>query len=264
MLAMPMSWGTLHVSADRREDAPGVAALFVNSLGTDLRMWDGALRHIDGIDLALRFDTRGHGLSTCSDASYSIADLAGDALAVLDRFSVEKAFVIGCSVGGLVAQMLALAAPDRVRALVLSNTAAKLGDRDAWEQRIADIRAKGMPAMASGILPRWFGPDFLNGESAALWRTMLARTDAEGYIELCRAIASADLSARTKDIAVPALAIGGTEDGATPIAQVEALARGIPNADFTIFENAGHLPAVEIPEAFGRAVSRFIERTTRD
>lgn len=259
MHAFTRPWGTQHLSQTQGE---GTALVFLNSLGTDLRMWDAVCARLPKEWATLRMDKRGHGLSETAPEGYGIPDLAKDVLAAIDHAGIERAVIVGCSIGGLIAQHIALMAPERVIGLVLSNTAPQLGPAEGWLSRIEAIRSKGMTAMAEGILPRWFGPDFLTHPDAALWRTMLARTDQDGYIATCTAIAGTDITARLSEITQPALVIAGKHDLATPPTVVEALARALPRADFMMFETTGHLPAIETPDAFTQALVRFVERIT--
>ncbi len=259
MHAFTRPWGTQHLSQTEGE---GTALVFLNSLGTDLRMWDAVCTRLPQGWTTLRMDKRGHGLSETAPEGYGIPDLAEDVLAAMDHAGIERAVIVGCSIGGLIAQHIALMTPERVIGLVLSNTAPQLGPAEGWLSRIEAIRTKGMAAMAEGVLPRWFGPDFLTHPDAALWRTMLARTDQDGYIATCAAIAGTDITARLSEITQPALVIAGKHDLATPPTVVEALARALPRADFMMFETTGHLPAIETPDAFTQALVRFVERIT--
>ena len=116
--------------------------------------------------------------------------------------------------------------------------------------------------MANAILPRWFGPEMLKRPEADLWRNLLSRTDTQGYIATCEAIAQADVTPCLSRILQPALVIGGRHDQATPPETVEALAENLPRADFAMFENSGHLPAIEEPAAFAEMLTRYVERVT--
>ena len=259
MLALERDWGTMHLNLSGGD---GTALVFINSLGTDLRMWDAVMSRRPASLRALRMDKRGHGLSGTGPQGYRISDLAEDVIAAMDHVGIARAVIIGCSIGGLIAQHIALMAPGRVIGLVLSNTASKLGAAEGWLERIEAVRVNGMAAMADSIMQRWFGPAMLDRPEAALWRQMLARTDAEGYSATCAAIAGADITDRLGKIAHPALVLGGQHDLATPPEVVANLARALPRADFLMFETTGHLPAVEAPEAFADALIKFVERIT--
>lgn len=258
MQALKRDWGTMHLRATKGD---GTALVFINSLGTDLRMWDDVVARLPEGWSSLRMDKRGHGLSGTAPQGYGIPELAEDVLAAMDQAGLSKAVIVGCSIGGLIAQHIALMAPERVICLVLSNTAPMLGPADGWLSRIEGVRANGMAAMADGILPRWFGPDMLAAPELALWRALLARTDPEGYIATCAAIAGTDITDRLGEITQPALVIGGQHDQATPPEVVEQLAAALPRADLTMFDRAGHLPAIEQPELFARTLTNFVERT---
>ncbi len=258
MHAQTFDWGAMHVA---KRDGDGPALVFINSLGTDLRMWDAVLARLPSASAALRMDKRGHGLSSTAPEGYGIPDLAQDVIDAMDAAKLGQVILVGCSIGGLIAQHVALMVPDRVQGLMLSNTASKLGPAEGWLERIEAIKQNGMAPMAGGILSRWFGPKMLKNPDAALWRTLLARTDQVGYIATCRAIAGTDITDRLREIAQPALVIAGEHDLATPPAVVEALARALPRADLLIFPT-GHLPAIETPDAFSKALIRFVERIT--
>ncbi|WP_226549336.1 3-oxoadipate enol-lactonase [Celeribacter naphthalenivorans] len=257
MHALTRDWGTMHV---RHKGGTGPALVFINSLGTDLRMWDAVCTQLPQDWATLRMDKRGHGLSETAPEGYGIPELAEDVIAAMDDAGLETAILVGCSIGGLIAQHVALMAPERVTGLVLSNTAPMLGAAEGWLTRIEAIRENGMAAMAEGILPRWFGPEMLANPNAPLWRTLLARTDQDGYLATCAAIAGTDITDRLSEITQPALVFGGKHDLATPPEVVEALARALPRADLVMFEETGHLPAIEAPEGFTEALTKFVER----
>lgn len=257
MDALQCDWGGMHVDLQ-----PGTAPALVmcNSLGTDLRMWDGVLASLPQGRSCLRMDKRGHGLSDRAPGPYGLSDLAGDVLAAMDHAGQERAVILGCSIGGLIALHLALMAPDRVLALVLSNTAPKLGTPEMWAARTRGVEERGMEAMSAEIIPRWFGPDMLNRSEARLWHNLLQRTDPQGYVAACEAIAGADVTARLGEITQPALVVGGRHDKTTPPETVLHLKAALPCADFVLFERSGHLPAIEEPAAFAGILNEFMER----
>lgn len=260
MHALTRDWGTMHISHKAGDD---ISLVFINSLGTDLRMWDSVCSRLPPHWGTLRMDKRGHGLSDTAPQGYGIPELAEDVIAAMDDAGFDIAVLVGCSIGGLIAQHIALMAPEKVQGLVLSNTASMLGAAEGWHARIDGLRENGMAAMAKGILPRWFGPKMLANPNAALWRTLLARTDQDGYIATCAAIAGTDITDRLGEITQPALVFGGKHDLATPPEIVEALARNLPRADLVMFEETGHLPAIEAPEVFTEALTKFVERIAK-
>lgn len=244
------------------EGPPGAPPLvFANSLGTDFRIWDGVVARLGGRFRTLRYDKRGHGLSSVGDVPAGIPRLAADLDALMAHAGIESALVCGLSIGGLIAQQLVRDKPSRVRALVLCDTAARIGAPDMWQARIEAIAAGGLESLADAVMERWFAPGFRATRTAELaaWRNMLERTPAAGYAEACAAIRDADLTADAGRIAVPTLVVCGADDGATPPAVVRALADAIPGARYREIPEAGHLPCVEQPEALAGHMLTFFE-----
>ncbi len=255
MRVIERPWGRMH----HRSDGEGPVLVLANSLGTDLRLWDAVLRLLPSGLRVVRFDKRGHGLSDLGGAT-SIEDLAEDAAALIEAVaSGQRVVFCGLSIGGLIGQALALARPDLLRALVLSSTAARIGTADSWGVRIAQVEGQGLPAIADGILERWFARPFRATPELALWRNMLLRTPAEGYVACCHALAQADLTEAVGRIGLPVLVVAGSEDGATPPDLVRATAQRIPGARFEVIAGAGHLPMVEAPEAFAALLVPFLK-----
>lgn len=244
-----------HVRLDGPKDGPAV--VFCNSLGTDLRVWDDVVALLPGMRI-LRFDKRGHGLSDCPDGPYSIETLANDAAAIAQAVGLKQFVFVGLSIGGLIGQQLAHSRPDLVRSLVLMDTAAKIGNDEMWDTRIAAVRETGLAPIADAIMPRWFAKSFCaNNPSLKMWRNMLARTPASGYIACCEAIKAADLTEQTRNLSIPVTTIAGTEDGSTPPEIVQKTA-DLCGADFHLIDDAGHLPCVEKPEQIAGILRNFI------
>lgn len=255
MQGLVRPWGLMTYQIDGPLDAPTV--VFASSLGTDLRLWDPVLPLLPGLRL-IRYDKRGHGLSDLG-GSFDIHDLAEDLAALIRALAPSGAVVVGLSIGGAIAQAVAARHPDLVRALVLSNTAARFGTPEAWQARSAAVEAGGMAAIAEAVLQRWFPEDFRAAPEIALWRNMLLRCDPQGYIACCKVLAGCDLTASTAALTVPTLAIGGSEDEATPPDVVRATAELIRGASFHLLLGTGHLPVVDAPQAWAEQVLPFLK-----
>lgn len=250
---------TLHIRDEGPRD--GRAVLFANSLGTDLRVWDALLPLLPAGLRIVRYDKRGHGLSDATPAPYAMDRLVADAEAVCGGLGLRDVTFVGLSIGGLIGQGLAARRPDLVRALVLMDTAAKIGTAQMWQDRIDAITAGGVEALADPILERWFTPAFRAANPGfALWRNMLTRTSVPGYTGCCAAIAGADLTDSTRALRLPVLAMAGDADGSTPPDLVRATA-DLCGADFHVIPDAGHIPCVEQPQATARLLADFLERT---
>lgn len=257
MQAIAIGDQVIHCQQDGPADGP--ALVFSNSLGTDLRVWTPMMADLPRAARIVRYDTAGHGLSAHRGAR-GIDEHANDLVAVMDALGIKRAVIVGLSVGGLIAQSLAASRPDRVAGLVLSNTAAKIGEREIWDERIAAIERDGLVPMAETILERWFSPRFRAERSAelGLWRAMLTRTPVDGYLALCKAIRDADYRGRTPSITAPTLALGGSEDGSTPPEVVKATADLIKGSRFELIEGVGHLPGVEDPKTTAALIGGFL------
>lgn len=253
MQVLNRPWGAMHYDTA----GEGPAVVFANSLGTDLRLWDAALRLLPGIR-AIRFDLRGHGLSDLGPAE-GIAGFADDAAALIEAVAGGPVVFVGLSIGGMIGQQLAASRPDLVSALVLSNTAVKMGTVEGWNARIEAVRASGVESIADAVMERWFAPAFRATSGVALWRNMLAGCRAEGYAAACSAIAAADLTAQAAGLRLPAMAIAGEADGASPADQVKATAGLIPGAIYHVIPGVGHLPCVEAPAEWAALAAPFIE-----
>lgn len=258
MQAMVVGGVTLHYRDEGPHDAP--ALVFSNSLGTDFRIWDRLLPLLPAGWRLIRYDTRGHGLSEAPAHAWSMDDLADELAGLLDGLSVRGAVVCGVSIGGMIAQALAARRPDLTRALVLCDTAAKIGDAASWNTRIEAVERDGIASISGPILQRWFSARFheRSAEELALWREMLTRTPVAGYVGCAAAIRDADLTEATARLRLPVLAVVGAEDGATPPALVGATARSIPGARFSVIDGAGHLPCIEQPTALAALIADFL------
>ncbi len=238
----------------------GIPLVFINALGTDLRIWDGVVPHLTEHHLVLRFDKRGHGLSDCPPAPYSIRDFSTDLLGLLDQLEISQAIVVGISVGGMIALDFAACWPDRVHSMTLCDTAPVIGTADFWNDRINRLRENGMQSMAAAILARWFAPGFKEKSPAAYqgYYHMLTRMPVEGYTGTCEAIRDADLTEAAKTVEAPTLILCGTEDVSTPPGLVQGLTELMPNAEFQEIPGAGHSICIEQPDAVAAQIKRFL------
>ncbi|MBL9049953.1 MAG: 3-oxoadipate enol-lactonase [Tabrizicola sp.] len=247
-------WGHLHYR--QRGPDTGLPVVLLNSLGTDLRMWEGVADRLPDLRL-IGMDKRGHGLSATPSGEWTLDDLANDALALMDHLGLPRALVAGCSIGGMIAQRMATLAPPRVAGLFLSNTAMKVGTDESWAARIAGVTEKGLRGLAPQIMERWFAPAFRVTPEAKAWETMLMRGDDAGYIGTCRVLAAADLRSTSPTITCPVLLVGGNADASTPEDLVRATAAAIPGARVHILKGSGHIPAIDNPGATARLLADF-------
>ncbi|MEZ5933418.1 MAG: 3-oxoadipate enol-lactonase [Alphaproteobacteria bacterium] len=257
MQALEANGQILHFDDQGPRDAP--VLVFSNSLGTDFRLWDPLLPHLpEGLRL-IRYDKRGHGLSACPDSPYTIEDHRRDLEGLLDGLAIGQAVVVGLSVGGMIAQALGAARPDLVKGLVLCDTGHVIGPPSIWEDRIKAIRANGLASLADGVMQRWFSRSFreTRPQELALWRAMLTRTPVEGYVGTGHAIMNADLTEAAASLAMPAICVVGSEDGATTPELMRSTADLI-GTELEVIDGAGHLPCVEAPDVLANIITTFL------
>ncbi len=252
---------TLHYTTDGRAAHP--ALVFINSLGSDLRIWDEVIPHLADHFFIIRADKRGHGLSGCPPGPYTISQMADDVVGLLDFLGVGTAVPIGISIGGLIALDMAARYPARVTRLILCDTGAVIGTADMWNQRIAGLEADGFTHLGANIVARWLSPAFAATQPAAYqgYLNMLTRTPLPGYTAACQAIRDADLRPAAQTIATPALVLCGAEDMATPPDLGRELAGLLVNGRFQLIPHAAHLPCIEQPEALANEINAFLRST---
>lgn len=249
---------TLHYVCQGQDG--GIPLVFINALGADLRIWGAVTDELADRYTVIRYDKRGHGLSDCPPGPYSIQNHTTDLIGLLDHLRITEVILVGISVGGLIALDFAIHQPQRVQALILSNTGAKIGTAAYWQERITAIRSNGIEPLAEAILSRWFAPPFSETYPAAYhgYYNMLTRTPIEGYAATCEAIRDADSRASVGSIQVPTLVLCGSEDLATTPDLGRKLAASMPNAQFALIEGAAHLPCIEQPEQMTARIDKFL------
>lgn len=247
----------LHYRIDGPED--GTPVVFANSLGTDFRLWDKILPLLPKGLRILRFDKRGHGLSDLPPGPYSMGALIHDTERLMDALGFRDTIFVGLSIGGMIAQGLAAKRLDLVRAMVLSNTGAKIGTREMWQGRIEAVEAGGLAAVVDATMDRWFSKPFQQTEEFHAWHNLFLRTPAEGWTGCGAAIAGTDFYSTTAALRLPTLGIAGSEDGSTPPDLVRETAELVPGAQFELIRGAGHLPCVEKPEDYAAILTAFLK-----
>jgi 3-oxoadipate enol-lactonase len=245
------------------DDSPVVA--FSNSLGATLEMWDALIPALAGRFRTLRYDTRGHGASDTRDQPVAVADLAQDLAGLLDALGIDRAHLVGLSLGGMTVQALASADPERALSATLMATAAYMPSTQSWDERAATVRAHGTASVVEATLGRWFTPDFVRRDPAAVQavRERFLACDPAGYAVCCGAIGRMDLRPALSAITTPTLVIAGRDDPSTPPAMAEEICGGIAQAELVILPRAAHLLAVERAEAVGSYLRAFLDRTAR-
>jgi 3-oxoadipate enol-lactonase len=245
----------------RIEGEQGKSVLVLsNSLGTNLEMWAPQTGRLCEHFRVLRYDTRGHGQSDVPPGPYTMSQLAGDVVDLLDHLGIAKAHFCGLSMGGIAGMRLALDFPDRIDRLVLCNTAAYIGPPENWTARAEKVREEGMSAIADAVVARWLTPDFahVNPGLVAELRNMLVATNSDGYAANCCAVRDADFREEVRNISVPTLVIAGSGDIPTPPSDAAYLAGAILRARYVELE-AAHISNLQQPTHFTDALLAFLK-----
>ena len=239
----------------------GRAVVLVNSLGTVREMWSPQVGPLSKRFQVVQFDARGHGATPAPLGEWTVDDLADDIIDLLDGLGVERAHLVGISLGGATAMRLAARDPDRLDRLVLASAAPRFGTPETWRERAATVLDAGTAAIGGATMDRWFSPGFQAEQPGVVaeFREEFDACDAHGYAACCGVLERLDLSDQVERITAPTLVVGGTDDPSTTAADAEALAGSIPGARLKLYEGARHLLTAEVAEAFSGDLLDFLE-----
>ena len=241
----------------------GPVVAFAHSLGSDQSIWQAQKSALAGWHTVLTYDLRGHGQTAATAGAYDFNRLAADAIAVLNALKIDKASFVGISLGGMIGQAFALAAPQRLEKLVLADTTSRYPPeaQALWPERIRQIEATGLEPLVGPTLERWFTAPYraAQPESVARIGNLIRTTPVAGYVGCCHAIAALDFTERLKALTVPTLVLVGDQDAGTPPAMARELATAIPGAQLEIIPGAAHLSNIEQAETFNRLLLQFLD-----
>ncbi|TMU28464.1 alpha/beta fold hydrolase [Halomonas sp. ATBC28] len=227
--------------------------VLAHPLGMSQAVWDDVIPALLSRYRVLTWDLPGHGASQAvSGEQITPADLAAEALALVELAGAQRFHFAGTSIGGVVGQQLIAAHSDRLLSATLTNTGAVIGNPDLWNTRAGRVRQEGLAAMSQEIVPRWFAPAAFEASPAlkAGWCIQMGRGDDESYAQLCEMLGRDTFTGKLAAKNVKVQLFGGSEDMATPPATLEALAAEFDDAPLEIFDGVGHVPAVEAPALF--------------
>ena len=243
----------------------GPTVLLLHPIGLDLTCWESQANALSAEFRVLALDFRGHGRSEVGPPSYSLGLFASDVHELLHLTGSAPAHVIGLSLGGMVAQLLALEYPEDVLSLVPVDTICTLASeaRAAMVERGEAAERGGMQDVLQATLERWFTPDFMGSEVVERCRQRLLADSVEGWAATWRAISEVNTAPRLHEVRVPTLVMTGELDVSSPPDRARMIADRIPGASLHIMPGAPHMAPLECPDLFNPPVLEFL-RTTRD
>ncbi len=254
--------------AERGLGDQGEPLLFLNGLSGDHLYWGGQLRYFSKRFRCLAVDNRDVGQSSYADASYTGRDLANDVAEFLERLEAKPAHVVGLSMGGMIAQQLALSRPELIKSLVLVNTLARADD---WFK--GTINAFGLIRRQVGtttgffaaILSWWVSHRFLEESERTSWLLWLMQQNPhdqrlEGFLRQLEVLAGHDVFDRLSEIRCPTLIVAGEDDCVSPARYSRQMKERLPHAELVVLPGVGHATPIENPGLFNDLLKGFLSR----
>lgn len=253
---------TVTLAYDRTEGpvSDATTVVLIGSLGSNRSMWNPQIAALSAVAHVVALDLRGHGDSPVASGPCSVADLGADVVALMDSLDLDRAHVVGLSIGGAIAQWLAIHRPERIRTLTLMCTSAKFGESAQWRERAAAARRDGSASLADAVVERWFTPELAarDGDLIERCRAMISATKDEGYAGCCDALSQWDSRAELTGITAPTLVIAGAQDPSTTPDDLKLIADAISGATMLVLEPAAHLANIEQADRVNGAVAAHI------
>lgn len=252
----------IHYQVESSTSAQAPWLTLSHSLACNLHMWDDQMAVLTQKFRVLRFDTRGHGLSSAPPGDYTLEQMADDVKGLFDALGIARTHWLGLSMGGMIGQTFALKYPGMLQSLILADTTSRRppNAEQMWGERITIARAKGMAGVLDSTLARWFTDPYRTTRKDVMSRIgqQILTTPVDGFCGACAAIAKVDTLDRLKEIKCPALIIVGEEDHGTPPEMARAIHAHLPGSELLTIPNAAHLSNVEQREVFNQAILRFL------
>jgi 3-oxoadipate enol-lactonase len=252
----------LNLNYELSGKAGAPVVMLSHSLGASLAMWEPQRVVLEPYFQVLTYDMRGHGASDAPGGAYTLEQLAQDAIGLMDALNIARVHFVGLSIGGMIAQALALSHPDRLLSLALCSTSAFLPPpaRPMVQERIGLARSQGMEALVDSTLERWFTSQYAKetpGKIDPVRRQFLA-TPVNGYIGCSEAISQLNFIEQLFQITLPTLILVGAEDIGTPVAASEAIHEKIRGSKIFVLPSASHLGNIEQADLFNKYLLEFL------
>ncbi|WP_201832651.1 3-oxoadipate enol-lactonase [Microvirga zambiensis] len=234
-----------------------------HSLSGSLEAWAPQIEELSATFRVLVYDIRGHGQSDAPQGPYTMDLLADDLEALLDHLKIDRAHLVGLSLGGAIAQTLAVRRPGRLLSLTIADATSAYppSTHAMWEGRINQVETQGIQSIVGGTLDRWFTPAFRahDPQTVDAVGNIIRATSPTGFIGAVGAIMGFDISSKLFGVQIPTLVLVGEEDKALPVEHSRFIADSIPGARLEIIPAAAHISNLEQPTDFSRRLINFLE-----
>jgi 3-oxoadipate enol-lactonase len=245
-------------------EGAGPHVTLVHGVGADLRSWDDVAARLAPSFTVVRLDLRGHGRSGRIAGHCTLDDLASDVRLVLDRLGIDKTHLAGFSLGGLIAQSLALSDPERIdRLAIISAVAGRTPDeREKVVGRLALLKEKGIAAVTAAAEERWFTAEFRAAHPDRVERRMaeLLANDPQSYAAAYAVFATSDLGDRLGEISHATLVATGEHDVGSNTRMARMMHERIAGSSLVILPGLRHSVLVEAPEAIADLLLEHFSR----
>jgi 3-oxoadipate enol-lactonase len=249
-----------HIKYEYEGDEGLPILMLSNSLTTNMHVWDEQVAEFAKFFRVLRYDNRGHGGSSSPLGEYTIDDIGGDLLSLMNILGIEKANLCGISLGGMVGMWMGINQPQRLEKLIICNTSSNLSPPAPWQDRINTVRAHGMSSIIDAGLQRFLSDNFrkIGSPKINLLKKMMNSCDVPGYVGCCAAVRDLNLDTQLQKIKIPTLIIAGEFDPSTPVSHSELINKEIEESRMVVINGVAHLSNIEVPEEFNKNVLDFL------
>lgn len=245
-------------------DGSGPALIMIHGIGARRQAWDRLTEILKHDFTCIRYDLRGHGDSPLPEAAFDLDDLIADLEALRAKLGIERAHVIGHSLGGMIGPVYARSHPDRVLSLGLLSTAAFRTAEDSRKVNavVAAMEEKGIEPVLATLVDRWFTEDFAQAHPEVIaWRIkQVLDTDPAVFLNVFRIYAGTEMGPSLHEIEHPALVVTGELDGGCNPRLNRQIAEAMPNAELVILDGLKHAILIEASDRVAAPLKAFLNR----
>ncbi|MGW6172258.1 alpha/beta fold hydrolase [Arthrobacter sp. NPDC055138] len=258
----PRSTSTLNTHV-RNIFAPGRPIVLIHGVSTTADNWNQVIPLLPRDRPIISYDLRGHGTSEGPATPWTVEDFAADHIALLDALAIEEHDLVGCSLGGIIAQAVALDYPERVRRLVLVSSVA--GRTDAEKERslgrLSRIENNTIDEIAQESVERWYTPEYIEENPWVRDKVLnqLGKLNRDHYAAAYRVLATTDHIDRLSEIKVPTVAMTGEGDVGSTARMSELIGNTVQNGRSIIVKGAKHSLLNEEPDLVARTITEHFD-----